>query len=451
MNTSAPDWPLLVSLQQRSLQAQDTAELGFLIANETWHLVPFRQAFVFTHDLFGKARLKTVTGLATLQGDTPYTLWLERVAHLMNDTFTATGPQRFGAAMLAKDLREGWLEWWPEHALFAPLSLPGGGKAGQRLGFVVYLRDTPWDDSEVQLLTLLHETYAQTLALFQRQTPTLLERLSALRQNRRRYRVAVGILVLALFFPVRLSTLAPAEIVAQQAEAIAAPMDGILKTFHVPPNAAVRAGQILFSLDDTTLRNRREVALKTLSIAQADALSAQQKAFDSLQSKAELAALTGRVREKEAEVAYLDELLTKVDIRARQDGIVVYGDPNDWIGKPVVTGERVVQLAQPNDLGVLVWLPVNDAIALEEGTLIRLYLQVTPLSALTARLTQTSYQASISPEGIAAYRIRGVLQDSSKDARIGLRGMAKLYGDWRPLIYWMLRRPLGSLRQWFGI
>ena len=36
--------------------------------------------------------------------------------------------------------------------------------------------------------------------------------------------------------------------------------------------------------------------------------------------------------------------------------VFFFGDElsNDWIGKPVTTGERIAQLAQPDDLGVLV-------------------------------------------------------------------------------------------------
>ena len=60
--------------------------------------------------------------------------------------------------------------------------------------------------------------------------------------------------------PVRQTSLAPAEVIALDAEAVAAPIDRVVKTIHVRPNQAVQVGQPLFSLDDTTLRNRLEVA-----------------------------------------------------------------------------------------------------------------------------------------------------------------------------------------------
>lgn len=442
-------WPLLVSLQQRCMRARDGAELGFVIANETWHLLPYGQASVFYVDRLGQPALSTVSGLAAIQEETPFTLWLGRLCRLASADFPGAEPHRLAAGMLASDgasdLADGWAEWWPEHAVFVPLIAPGGS----RIGIVMLARDSVWSDAELQVLALLAETWGYcAYAMVGHRTP-FAEYWRRVRTHPRR-KWFLAALAVAVLFPVRLSALAPAEIIALQAEAISSPMEGVIKTFHVPPNAFVKQGQLLFSLDDTTLRNRRDVAQKALAVARADALATQQKAFDSLQSKSELATLVGRVREKETELAWLDENLARIDVKAPLEGVLVYADANDWLGKPVVTGERIAQLAQPSDLGVLMWLAVGDAINLEAGAAMKVYLQVSPLSPLSAELVQTSYQAILSPDGIAAYRIRGKLAPGS-EAHIGLRGVAKVYGAWRPLLYWMLRRPLGAARQWLGV
>lgn len=464
---AAPDSPLarVLGLHQRCLRAQDVAELGFVIANETWHVLPYRQASVFVADGLGQLALQTVSGLASVNEDTPFGLWLGRVCGALTSAPTSVpsaddrrptsadfpaspnpaAPRRLAAAMFDAELADGWSEWWPEHAVAVPLI----GKAGRRQGMVFLVRDEPWSDGELELLALMAQTWSHCLKALLRDRidwRAFGQRLLASRQRRW---IAFGLLVLAAF-PVRLSALAPAEIIPLQAQVLAAPMEGVIKTFHVPPNAAVKAGDKIFSLDDTSLRNRRDVARESLAVARADALAAQQKAFDSLQSKSELGTLRGHVLEKEAELAFIEENLTRIDVLAPHDGVAVFGDANDWLGKPVVTGERIALLAQPDDLGVLMWLPVGDAINLEAGAAMRVYLQVSPLSSLSAALVQTSYQATLSPEGIAAYRIRGKLAPGS-EARIGLRGVAKVYGGWRPLSYWLLRRPLGALRQWLGV
>jgi hypothetical protein len=445
--TTSPNCSLLVNLKQRALEATDSGELAFIIANETWHLLPYQQALVFLDDFFGRPRLTVISGLVSVIEDTPFTLWARQVCTYLDQRAAATPTARIlTAPELPPALQNGWAEWWPETALYQPLLTAHG----RQLGAVIYLRDDGWSAADLHLSYLLHRHYAHCLAGFQNPRSNRSQRWRSWR------RTALGLTLLgsmtagAVLIPVRLSVLAPAEIIALQSEVVAAPMDGVIRTCHVLPNQPVSQGQRLFSLDDTTLRNRLDIARETLAVARTDALTAGQKAFDNPQSKSELAALQGQVREKQAEVTYLEELLGRIDVVAAHAGVLIYGDPNDWLGKPVVTGERIAQLAEPEALGVLVWVPVGDAIALQAGAEIRIYLQVSPLHALQAELTQTSYQATLSPEGIASYRIRGRLT-ATTPVHIGLRGVAKIYGEAQPLLYWMLRRPLGTLRQWVGL
>jgi hypothetical protein len=37
------------------------------------------------------------------------------------------------------------------------------------------------------------------------------------------------------------------------------------------------------------------------------------------------------------------------------------------------------------------------------------------------------------------------------DQRVGLKGTAKVSGHWAPLVYWMLRRPVATIRQAVGL
>jgi hypothetical protein len=73
-----------------------------------------------------------------------------------------------------------------------------------------------------------------------------------------------------------------------------------------------------------------------------------------------------------------------------------------------------------------------------------------PLNPLTATVEQASYQASKSPDGVAAYRVRATLPPQDV-VRLGLRGNAKINGDWVALGYFIFRRPLVAVRQWLGV
>lgn len=434
----------ILALQQRLLASPQVSELAFALANETWHLVRYTQACVFVRDVLGRWRLQSVSGLVDAVQPTPFTLWAQDLAPALARSVNE------GRALRASDvpppLQAGWAEWWPAEAWAAPLIGPGGSAAP--LGLLVLLRDEPFTRAEGQAVTALARAAGTTLAALAGSAGRL-SRWRAWAQRRRVTAVAAALGVLACL-PVPMSVLAPAEVVALRSEAVTAPADGVVKDFHVQPNAAVKQGDLLFTLDDTTLRSRRQVAEQSLSVARADVLAAQQRAFDQVQSRGELAALQGRVQEREAELAWIDASLQRLEVRAAHDGVLVYADANDWLGRPVTTGERIAQLAEPQALGVMVWVPVGDAITLDAGSAIRLYLQTAPLNALQGTLTQTSYQASLSPEGVASYRVRGELSAGTQ-AHIGLRGVAKIQGGWQPLAYAALRRPLGALRQWTGL
>lgn len=432
----------LLHLEQRALVASTAANLGFTVANETLALVAYRQAAVFNIAANGKAEVMTASGLVSVSDDSPFVVWLNRFAQ----TFPSDGEcHRLSFADAAPEFGEGWQEWLPDQLLVASLR----GVDGVVAGMVMYAREGPWHDGEVLLLDRLHLTFGYCLGALNLRKRGVAWAVASLPRGRARW--ALLGLVAALFIPVRLSALAPAEVVALNAMAVAAPQEGVIAAVFVQPNAPVKTGDVLFSMVDTTLSSRREVALKALSIASAEALAAQQRAFDDLKSKGDLAAATGRVNEKEAELAAVDALLGRIVVKAERDGIAIFSDANDWLGRPVQTGERVMQVANPNDTGVLIWLSAADALNLEAGAPVRLFLHTDPLSPLGAELYQTSYQAVQSPDGVAAYRLFGRFDKTASPQRIGLRGTARVSGDWALLGYYLLRRPIAAVREWSGV
>ena len=91
-----------------------------------------------------------------------------------------------------------------------------------------------------------------------------------------------------------------------------------------------------------------------------------------------------------------------------------------------------------------------DAVRLEVGDEVNLYLSASPLSPVTATLRYMAHEAVQRPDGAYAYRVRAAL--SAKTAhRVGLKGTAKLQAGWVPLAYWMFRRPWATVRAYLGL
>lgn len=437
---------LLETLEARARAAGNLAELAFSMANESYGLLGFRQALVLREE--GRQRLLAVSGLARPTEDSPYLVWLRRswawVRAQLSDAPAWFEPA--ADAVMPEAVRDGWSEWWTRGIYALPLR----ARSGRILGWVVFLLDAPPKEWQERALARLAGSWGycwEMLAGASRPGWS-----ARVRRWMRPMRLPLlAALALAAFIPVRQTVLASAEVVSLDARLVAAPLDGVIKAVHVRPNQAVAAGDPLFSLDDTTLRNRYEVARESVAVADAELIAATQRAFHDPASQAELASLTGRAQERRAELAAVLAQLERVTVSADKGGIAVFGDPDDWLGRPVSTGERIMLLADPDAPGMLIHLPVADAIGLESGAPVKLFLTVRPLQPLEGRVTETSYQAVQSPDGIASYRLRAAFTEGNAgDARIGLQGTAKLYGDKVPLVYYLMRRPLATLREWTG-
>ncbi|UZE97242.1 HlyD family efflux transporter periplasmic adaptor subunit [Alkalimarinus alittae] len=437
---------VLLHLEKRALAAQNNQALSFVIANETHLLTPYRQSLIMEKNIGGQFILSQASGLAHIVEDSPFSIWLQSmVASLDLDGHEAKSIL-VQSESIREDLQPGWLEWLPEQLLIIPV-LDSDNNVAM---IVLYAREQAWSPLDLDLLHRLHDCYAYCYRAMDKGENNLARKLRQFISTGR-LRWAAMLIVLALFIPVRLSVLAPAEVVALNAKAVASPIDGVIGEIYVQPNAVVNIGDALFSLDDSALQSRKNIALKALVIARADALVAEQQAFNDYSSKADLASALGRVREKEAELGAVELLLQRVTVKADRKGLAIFADKNDWIGRPVQVGERIMQLASAEDAGIEIWLPVADAINLDIGAPIRVFLHTQPLSPLDARLLQTSYQTSQSPEGVSSYTLFGHFNAENNLPRLGLRGTARISSDWTILGYYLFRRPIAALREFTGL
>jgi len=433
-------------LEERARVAKNLAELRFSMANETFALVPYRHAFIWQVDN-RQTTLATVSGLAQLGPTSSLQQWLERLGRWLAQRDAIDG-HYIEAKDLPAKLAAEWSEWLPQWLVCFTVS----SRDGRRVAIVGLALDVPVPEAARPWLARLPAVWGHAWTALDRPR----YRRAAVPPGWRRHaRWAVPLLVLLVMaIPVRTSVLAPAEVAPLTAFAIAAPMDGVVHTVHVKPNQHVKRGDRLLTLDDTSLRARREVVARQLAVSRADALTSAQRSFENNSSRGDLAILNGRVAEREAELAAIDQQLARIHVVAPSDGVVVFADALDWQGKPVVTGERIALLADPAQAGLLIWLPVADAIALGEGSAVRFFMRIAPTAPLNAQIVQSSYQASLSPEGIAAYKVRarfvGVSPADAEKVRVGLAGTAKVYGASAPFIYYVLRRPLAALREWTG-
>lgn len=457
LNAKAPaptTHPLLQLLElcRRARAARSAEELAFLVVNDSHALCAYRQGALW----FAERGVTALSGVIEPETNAPYAQWLDGVCRFLHET--KPDATAIGARQLPETLGTEWNEWLPPYGLWLPCS--GRGENSES-GGVLLAADRPWPEEAIALLKEWIDSWHYAWAKqarpaawsWRRFRQTMADALMANPElpwwKQRRIKIAAAVLAV-LLCPVRLSVLAPGELVPANPAVIRAPVDGVVAQFQVQPNQVVKAGQPLFSFDEAPIATRLEVANQALATAQAEYRQYAQQALSDPKSKTQLAVLSGKIEEKQAEADFARDQFERSRVTAPQAGIVLFDDPSEWIGKPVQTGERIMRIAAPDDMEVEAWLPIGDAIPLAENAEVDLYLASAPLSSVSARVRYVAHDAVPRPDGSYAYRVRARL-DGHADQRVGLKGTAKLSGGWVPLVYWMLRRPLATIRQHIGL
>jgi multidrug efflux pump subunit AcrA (membrane-fusion protein) len=339
---------------------------------------------------------------------------------------------------------EEWSDWFPAYGLWAPLTCG----ANRLVGAMLMARDSRWSEADQRLVAELAGGYAHALAAFHGGRRRLL---SGAWSRRGVVKLAALVAaVAALWLPFPLSALAPSEVVALDPTIVRAPLDGVIDHFDVQPNALVAVDQPLLELDPRSIENKLEVASKALAVSVSEYRQAAQSALFDDKSRSQLTVLSGKMDQRRADVAYAKSLLDRIHVTASRSGIAVFDDPNDWIGRPVTIGERLLEIADPSQVELEIWLPVADAITLKPGADVEFFLNTSPERPLRATLRLASYEATPSPANLLGYRLKARLDPAAQVPRIGLRGTAKVYGEKVSLFYYLARRPLASARQLLG-
>lgn len=439
----------LIDLGRRARLSSTQDELVFQLVNGTHTLMPYRQAVLWTEG----SRPRGLSGVSQADINAPYVQWLTRFQEEYLSTLSE--PTSIVSSNLSDEMREAWDEWMPAHGLFIRLG-------GISSGGILCVREVGWTEQEIALLREWLDVWSHAWrALVQRNAPHMSIQWRSWRSwlgighntlpwyKRRVYWIPVAVLFFFLF-PVRLTVLAPGELVPTKPVIVRSPIEGVIAHFHVKPNERVEVNQPLFDFDEVLLQSRATVAAQSLETALAQFRQTSQLALSDPKYKADLAAQAGTVQERRAEATYLAEQLKRSRVLAEKAGMVLFDDASSWLGKPVAIGESIMRIVQTDDVEVEAWLPLADAVTLEEGSRVQLYLQSDPLNPVQASLRYVAHQAVERPEGIYAYRVRAMLTKPTKH-RVGLKGTAKLESNRTTMFYWLFRRPLTVVRTTLGI
>lgn len=433
----------ILALEARFRAAKSGEEISYLAVNDVRRLTGTRQSFLLQCKRNGRFRVKTVSSLAVIERDAPLIRWIEQLTAEMRRTNAPEKEIEFALPAYCDSISEEVQTYPFKYFLWQPLLLTDGTVfAG-----LLQTRERPFSKADKQLTQRLADALGHAWRA--------LESDRRLKPGRRtsKFLIAAGAaaVVVAGALPVPMTTIAPIEIRAKDPFVIAAPIDGVIDSVALEPNTRVTAGDELIRFDDTTFRNKALLAEREVSVSEAAYHKTRQAAFFSEDARYQLAISKAERDLKKTELGYAKELLAKTRLTAPVSGVVIFPEKKELEGRPVATGEEVMQIADPNKVEIEISLPVADAIALQEDAYVRVFLDADPLKALEGRIVSGSYQAQPKASGQLAYKLTAEFSGKEDDVpRIGAHGTAQIFGDTTSLAFFLFRRPIAYVRQNFG-
>ncbi len=435
---------IILGLEQQARQAESEYELGYILVNAPRGIVKFRQAALLIKKAGRRYQVQTVSSLSEIDRNATFIRWMERLVSKQlidgkEGEVTLFSPRQDGP-----ENDPDALVYPFQHMALFPLKLRNGTVHAQ----LMCAREDEWPKKDLIAAARLCETFSHAWEA--------LSGPAKVKHRMRKKSALMSVLALmavgAMFIPVPLTVLAPAEVTAANAFVVAAPIDGVIAKIDVLPNSVVNEGDVLFSFSDTELRNRLELANQAVEVAATRQQQALRNSFADPRAKRELAIAKSEFNLKLSEQSYAKDLLDQAEVRAQRQGLILFDDKDSWTGRPVATGERIMRISDPGEVEISINLPVADAIVLESGTRVRLFLDADPLKSLEATLASSSYHARPDDENILSYQVVAQFQPAKKSdvPRIGLRGTAQLFGSDVSLGYFLFRKPLSVVRQWIG-
>lgn len=220
----------------------------------------------------------------------------------------------------------------------------------------------------------------------------------------------------------------PATVEGTIQRTIVAPFNGYVASEYLRAGEIVRAGEMLARLDDQDLvleRIRLVTSRQQRSTEYDRALAAH--------DRAEALIIKTQIDQADAQLALIDEQLSRTTLVAPFDGVVVSGDLSQSIGGSVERGQELFKIAPLDAYRVILEVHESDIedLAIGQTGVLRVSsLPEDPMTYKVERITAVSQQK----DGRNFFRVEATLETTSERLRPGMEGIGKTEIDERLLI-----------------
>lgn len=420
-------------------------KLHFVILNESKHILSYERAFLW--DLTGnEPSIEGISGLVDLDKNTEIiTAWNDIIRSIpnknspciLNEETVPNCSEEWKSIRGNDQTRFYWLPIYSPNALLMGLVVSFSSKSFHQKTV----------DEEIDIfMNFLMPGYAAGLEKFSKKhlkTGKMKKRL-----------VALGtIFALFLFgniYQVPLRIVSSCEVVSREPVIIAAPLEGVIKEIKVLPGDQVAVGDLLVEYEKSSFFQDLQLAEKEVELREAEVNRAKTLGYDDEEKLSELKVLMAKNDQAQARLDFAKYQFDLLTVESPAIGIVSVDNPEEWKGRPVSIGERILSINQQDDTKVLIWLAEGDNINLDKSSLVKIVLNASPNATYEATLDYVSSISKINDENIVSFEAEASWVDQPEDVKIGQKGVAIMYGDNVSIIYYLFRKPYLFFRRTFG-
>jgi len=225
---------------------------------------------------------------------------------------------------------------------------------------------------------------------------------------------------------------------------IAAPMAGYVAQADARAGDTVTEGQVLARLDDRDLRLEH---LKWAS--QRSQRQREQSEALAERDRARAGILAAQIEQADAQIALLNEQLTRVAVTAPFDGIVVSGDLSQALGAPVERGDILFEVAPLDSYRVMLEVDERDigAVSIEQTG--SLALTGMPGDVIEIRIDKVT-PISTAEDGRNYFRVEASLvNEPLAILRPGMEGVGKIDAGRRKMVWIWTHKITSWIRMFF--
>lgn len=430
----------------KAIHAEDRESLIFIIVNDTVQTIQYDRAVLW--DLSAKKpKILGISGQTALNKETKLAKQWEAVAATIGDPKKA---QKFEASNFS-DEGVAWNTYQAEvhsNVVWLPIFFHDELVLGLWLeGFGQRFQNPSIQETLNFLLQYLTPAYGATWKKLEK--PSYFKKTTFGKEQL----ALIGIAALAFLFLVRvpLRVVAPCEVVANDPFIVTAPLEGIIEKVAVEPGQAVEVGALLYSYDKRLPLRNLNAAQKQVQILAEDVKRAKTLGLSEAKSLTDLSMLSLKLEKEKVNLGYIQWQSTQLDQKAAIEGVVMIENPDEWRGKPVRVGEKILSLNNPKNTKIKIWIPEDDNIIIDSEQPIKIVLNIDPARTYQANIEYIANEGSISSHQIPSFLAEAKWVTPPDENKLGLKGTAILYGEKVSLFYYLVRKPWAAIRHFFGV